>query len=162
MKSLQKDLINKITRKPDPQNPDNISDTQKIAKNSLRALMQFNKGDKDNKKYHDLTPDVKNKIKIKEACNAMIAHLFLDNKQKRTMRMIFKIMDYSGDGHLEEKELQEDLEEEQDLLVQVEILVERIVEEQEIRLQQVQLKDLMEDKILEEVKTLVLPVVVEL
>tara|TARA_Y100000004_G_C8590895_1_gene276374 strand:- start:163 stop:381 length:219 start_codon:yes stop_codon:yes gene_type:complete len=56
----------------------------------------------------------------------------------------------------------EDLEEEQDLLVQVEILVERIMEEQETHLQQVQLKDLMEDKILEEVKILVQLVVVEL
>jgi hypothetical protein len=56
----------------------------------------------------------------------------------------------------------EDLEEEQDLLVQVEIREELIVEEQETHLQQVQLKDLMEDKILEEVKTLVQLVVVEL
>ena len=56
----------------------------------------------------------------------------------------------------------EDLEEEQDLLVQVEIREDLIVEEQETRLQQVQLKDLMEDKILEEVKTLVQLVVAEL
>lgn len=42
---------------------------------------------------------------MKEACNAMIAHMFLDNKQKQTLKKIFKIMDKSGDGQLQADEL---------------------------------------------------------
>ena len=42
---------------------------------------------------------------MKEACNAMIAHMFLDSKQKQTLKKIFKIMDKSGDGQLQANEL---------------------------------------------------------
>jgi Ca2+-binding EF-hand superfamily protein len=35
----------------------------------------------------------------------MIAHLLLDQRQKTTLKKIFKIMDSSGDGSLESDEL---------------------------------------------------------
>lgn len=56
-------------------------------------------------KFADLAKEDKKKIILKEACLALIAHLFLDNRQKLTLRKIFKIMDFSGDGQLEADEL---------------------------------------------------------
>jgi len=67
--------------------------------------MHFNQKQKGTIKFADLNKDDKKKIILKEACLALIAHLFLDNKQKMTLRKIFKIMDFSGDGQLEADEL---------------------------------------------------------
>lgn len=71
----------------------------------MKALIHFNQKQKGTVKFADLSKADKKKIILKEACLALIAHLFLDNKQKLTLRKIFKIMDYSGDGQLEAKEL---------------------------------------------------------
>lgn len=101
MQNLQHELVQDIV-KPDH---GEISEIHKIAKNSLKALIHFNQKQKGTVKFADLSKADKKKIILKEACLALIAHLFLDNKQKLTLRKIFKIMDYSGDGQLEADEL---------------------------------------------------------
>ena len=72
----------------------------------MKALINFNQREKGNTKFEDLDKNDKKKIMMKEACNAMIAHMFLDSKQKQTLKKIFKIMDKSGDGQLQADELQ--------------------------------------------------------
>lgn len=78
-----------------------------MAKNSLKALMHFHEHHKGSSKFVDLSEDMQQKIVLKEASLAMIAHLLLDQKHKTTLKKIFKIMDSSGDGQLEAPELRQ-------------------------------------------------------
>lgn len=76
MKNLQAELVEDITKK----DHGDVSEIHKIAKNSLKALMHFNQKQKGTVKFSDLSKDDKKRIILKEACLALIAHLFLDNK----------------------------------------------------------------------------------
>lgn len=67
--------------------------------------MCFNQKDIGTTKFNDLAEEDQKRIILKESCLALIAHLFMDSKQKLTLRKIFKIMDDSGDGRLESEEL---------------------------------------------------------
>lgn len=67
--------------------------------------MFINREQKGQVKFAEQSTEVQNKVMLREACRAMIAHLLLDQKHKTTLKKIFKIMDDSGDGDLSSTEL---------------------------------------------------------
>lgn len=101
MKELQEQLIQEIVKDDHGE----VSEIHKIAKASMKSLICFNDKECGQVKFDDLAEEDQKRIIMKESCLALIAHLFMDSKQKITLRKIFKIMDDSGDGKLEGEEL---------------------------------------------------------
>ena len=102
-----KDINNVLISEVVSQENGHTSEVHKIAKNCLKALMNFNSKEKKAQMEHKdtLTDGEYKQMLLKEASMSMIAHLLLDNRQKMVIKKIFKIMDESGDGQLNGHEL---------------------------------------------------------